>query len=145
MTKTLNQIIFFSSTNIRIFFSVTLGFRILKKNPFGIFKLFFHLNRTDCCSVIFCFLCVVLWITCFFSFGLLDLCHCSVCKFTASDFANKDRVTRTSLKTPLKTLLKITINTNTVHLLLIEYRLYIECHKIPVESRAASNRWKIPL
>jgi len=28
MTKTLNQIIFFSSTNIRIFFSATLGIRI---------------------------------------------------------------------------------------------------------------------
>ena len=28
MTKTLNQIIFFSSTKIRIFFSVTLGIRI---------------------------------------------------------------------------------------------------------------------
>ena len=29
MTKTLNQIIFFSSTKIRIFFSTTLGIRIL--------------------------------------------------------------------------------------------------------------------
>ena len=35
MTKTLNQIIFFSSTKIRIFFSATLGIRIFfleKKN-----------------------------------------------------------------------------------------------------------------
>ena len=47
---------------------------------------------------------------------------------TKHTYKTKDRVTRTSLKTPLKTLLKITINTNTVHLLLIEYRLYIECH-----------------
>ena len=31
MTKTLNQIIFFSSTKIRIFFSPTLGIRIFKK------------------------------------------------------------------------------------------------------------------
>jgi hypothetical protein len=39
MTKTLNQIIFFSSTKIRIFFSATLGIRIffLEKyhNPFS--------------------------------------------------------------------------------------------------------------
>ena len=35
MTKTLNQIIFFSSTKIRIFFSATLGIRIffLEKTP----------------------------------------------------------------------------------------------------------------
>ena len=47
---------------------------------------------------------------------------------STNTYKTKDRVTRTSLKTPLKTWLKITINTNTVHLLLIEYRLYIECH-----------------
>ena len=42
MTKTLNQIIFFSSTKIRIFFSATLGIRIFfsKKNiPHPPFKL----------------------------------------------------------------------------------------------------------
>ena len=31
MTKKMNQIIFFSSTKIRIFFSATLGIRIFKK------------------------------------------------------------------------------------------------------------------
>jgi hypothetical protein len=35
MTKTLNQIIFFSSTKIRIFFSATLGIRIFfRKKPY---------------------------------------------------------------------------------------------------------------
>ena len=41
MTKTLNQIIFFSSTKIRIFYSATLGIRIffLEKNHNPPFKL----------------------------------------------------------------------------------------------------------
>jgi hypothetical protein len=48
MTKTLNQIIFFPSTKIRIFFSATLGIRIFflekKHNPTPLFSNFLFAN-----------------------------------------------------------------------------------------------------
>jgi hypothetical protein len=57
MTKTLNQIIFFSSTKIRIFFSATLGIRIFfyRKTITPPFKLN---GRSLSCSI--CPLCVLL-------------------------------------------------------------------------------------
>jgi hypothetical protein len=61
MTKTLNQIIFFSSTKIRIFFSATLGIRIfvLEKNHNPLQVKWSFPNSSTAIRPIRCFLCIM--------------------------------------------------------------------------------------